>query len=162
MVLLFAGGSFPLLAEDIHIDLTIYDNGSTFKMGFSNSECPGKPGDLGCIEAARGNSPVISWELDADSSEDWELTRLQFSPDGNNWGKSGHPLQACTVKDFKLSNADRNTGNASTAKVVSNGRRLQIHDLNNNSCRTHYKLFARPKAGGAEINSDPVIDNRGR
>jgi hypothetical protein len=162
IVMLFSCGSFPLLAQDKHIDLTIYSNGSTFKMGFSNSECPEKPRDLGCIEAEGGNSPIISWELDAESSKDWELTRLQFSPDGNSWGRSGHPLQDCTVEDFKLSSADSNSGNASSANVVANGRRLQIHDLNYNQCRTHYKLFARPRAGGAEINSDPVIDNKGK
>jgi hypothetical protein len=65
------------------------------------------------------------------------------------------------MDDFRLSDTDRNSGNASSASVVANGRRLQVHDLNNNACTTHYKLFARPRAGGAEINSDPVIKNRG-
>jgi hypothetical protein len=159
--LLLISSPFTLFAQDKHIDLTVYQNGTGYKMGFSNSECPGSPQDKGCIEAEHGNSPVISWELDSAAGQDWELTRLQFSPDGQHWGDAGYPLQDCTVDDFRLSDADRNSGNASSANVVANGRRLQIHDLNNNACTTHYKLFARPRAGGAEINSDPVIKNRG-
>jgi hypothetical protein len=65
------------------------------------------------------------------------------------------------MADFRLSGGDSKSGKASSAKVVANGSRLQIHDLNNNACTTHYKLFARPRDGGAEINSDPVIKNRG-
>lgn len=162
LLLLLVSSPFSLLAQDKHIDLTVYQNGATYKMGFSNSECPGRPGDMGCIDVEHSSSPIISWELDSDSGQDWELTRLQFSPDGQHWGDAGYPLQGCTMDDFNLSEADRNSGNASSANVVANGKRLQIHDLNSNVCTIHYKLFAQPRNGGAEINSDPVIENRGR
>ena len=161
ILLLLISSPFTLFAQDKHIDLTVYSNGAGYKMGFSNSECPGSAHEMGCIDVEHGNSPIISWELDSASGQDWELTRLQFSPDGQNWGITGHPLQGCTVNDFQLSEADRNSGNASSAQVVANGRRLQIRDLNANVCTTHYKLFARPRNGGPEINSDPVIKNRG-
>ena len=161
IILLLISSPFTLFAADKHIDLTVYHNGTSYKMRFDNSECPASPQDKGCIEVEHGNSPMISWELDSASSQEWELTRLQFSKDGQHWGDASNPLQDCTVKDFQLSDADRNSGNASSASVVSNGRRLHIRDLNNNACNTHYKLFARPRAGGAEINSDPVIKNRG-
>lgn len=144
-------------AADKHIDVNVYHDGTEYKLGFDNSECPNRPNDKGCVEADYGNSPMISWELNSD----WELTRMQFSPDGQHWGDSGYPLKDCTVDDFGLSESDRSTGNASTANVVSNGKRLQIRDKNVNECTTHYKLFAQPRAGGTEINSDPVIENRG-
>jgi hypothetical protein len=161
ILLLLICSPFTLFAQDKHIDLRVYQNGTGYKMGFSNSECPGSLQDMGCIDVEHGNSPIISWELDAASDQDWELTRLQFSPDGQHWGDAGYPLQDCTMNDFRLSGDDSKSGKASSANVVANGRRLQIHDLNNNACTTHYKLFARPRAGGAEINSDPVIKNRG-
>jgi hypothetical protein len=160
--LLLLGGSFALHAQNKHIDLTVYHDGTNDKMSFINSECPNRPQDMGCIQTDNNSSPIISWELDSDSNRDWELTRLQFSPDGQNWGDRNFPLQDCTMDDFQLNASDANSGNASSASVTANGRRLQIHDLNDNQCRTHYKLFARPRAGGAEINSDPVIDNTGR
>ena len=161
IILLLISAPLALLAEDKHIDLTIYLNGTTYKLGFSNSLCPDEPQKKGCIDVPHGNSPMISWELDSASNQDWELTRLQFSPDGQHWGDAGNPLQDCTVNDFQLSETDRKSGNASSASVVSNGRLLKIRDRNNNACNTHYKLFARPRNGGDEINSDPVIKNRG-
>ena len=62
---------------------------------------------------------------------------------------------------------DDKTGKASSAEVVANGRLLKIrdnndrNDSNDEDCTTYYKLFAEPRAGGDEINSDPVITNRG-
>jgi hypothetical protein len=75
ILLLLVSSPFTLFAQDKHIDLTVYHNGSGYKMRFNNSECPGSPQDMGCIEAEHGNSPVISWELDSASDQDWELSR---------------------------------------------------------------------------------------
>lgn len=134
-------------AQDKHIDVTVNGN----KLLFLNSECPERPSDMGCVMAERGSSPVISWELTGQSSEGWRFSRLEFSP---------VPLQDCTLDDFALTEADRQTGAASTAQVVADGRRLQIRDRNRNVCITQYTLYAVSE-GGMEIDSDPIIDNRG-
>ena len=119
ILLLLISSPFTLFAQDKHVDLTVYHNGTAYKMGFSNSECPESPQDKGCIDVEHGNSPMISWELDATSDQEWELTRLQFSPDGQHWGDASYPLQGCTVDDFRLSDTDRDTGDASSANVVA-------------------------------------------
>ena len=148
--LVFCG---PAQAQDKHIDVSIVNG----KLVFLNSECPGNPTN-GCVLAERGTAPVISWELKGDGDAGWTFAGLQFSSDGVNWGSD--PLQDCTMEDFGLSEADRQSGNASTAQVVANGKRLQIKDLNRNECITHYKLSAR-SANGDYADSDPVIENRG-
>ncbi len=135
------------LAEDKHIEVTVNGN----KLVFLNSECPERPSDMGCIMAEYGSSPVISWQLTGPGSEGWRFSRLEFSP---------VPVQDCTVEDFALTGADRQSGLASTAQVVADGRRLQIRDRNRNQCVTQYTLYAVSN-GGAEIDSDPIIDNRG-
>lgn len=150
--LLLAAGS-QVQAQDKHVDVTV-QNG---KLVFLNSECPGNP-EPGCVLAEAGQSPVISWSFNDAASTDWAFAGLQFSNDGANWGSA--PLQDCTVADFGLSEADRLSGNASTAQIVSNGKRLQIRDHNRNQCITHYKLSAR-SANGDYADSDPIIDNRG-
>ena len=159
IILLLISSPYTLFAADKHIDLTVYHNGTSDKMRFDNSECPASPQDKGCIEVLRGKSPMISWELDSASNQDWKLTRLQFSNDGQHWGDN--PLQDCTMVAFGLKDNDKVTGIASTASVVANGRLLKIRDINREACTTYYKLFAEPRDGGAEINSDPVIKNRG-
>jgi hypothetical protein len=151
VLLLAVGGQAQ--AQDKHIDVTI-QNG---KLVFLNSECPGNP-EPGCVLAEAGSSPVISWQLKDDAGMDWQFAGLQFSPDGASWGSA--PLQDCTVADFGLSEADRQSGSASTAQIVANGKRLQIRDLNRNTCITHYKLSAR-SGNGDHADSDPIIDNRG-
>ena len=161
IILLLISNPFTLLAADKHIDLTVYPNGTSHKMRFNNSECPGNLQDKGCIEVLRGNSPMISWRLDSASNEDWKLTRLQFSPDGQHWNDANYKLEDCTMEAFEVEEADRTTGNAKKVSIVANGRQLQIRDTNREECNTYYKLFAEPRAGGAEINSDPVIKNRG-
>ena len=161
IILLLISSPFTLFAADKHIDLAVYHNGTSYKMRFDNSECPASPQDKGCIEVLRGNSPMISWELDSASNQDWKLTKLQFSPDGQHWGDANYKLDSCTAEAFGLSEAERISGIASSAEVVANGRLLKIRDTNRGACTTYYKLFAEPRAGGAEINSDPVIKNRG-
>lgn len=149
------------LAQDKHIDVSVQQQGAGYKLVFLNSECPDRPQEKGCVEAAPGSSPNISWELDDASSGAWVFSRLQFSPDGAHWGDPGHPLADCTMEDFNLAPGDRVSGEASTAKPIANGKRLMIKDDNANACRTHYRLYAKPLGGGAEIDSDPIIDNRG-
>lgn len=148
-------------AQDKHIDVAVQDQGGRAKLVFLNSECPDQPAQNGCIQAAHGSSPNLSWELDAASADQWQFTRLQFSADGVHWGDAGYPLADCTVDDFGLTEADRQSGDASSARVVANGKRVQVHDANRNVCQTHYRLYAAPRDGGPEIDSDPVIDNRG-
>lgn len=148
-------------AQDRHIDVTVQKQGDVYKLVFLNSECPERPNDRGCIEAGHGSSPNISWELDGDSSREWSFVRLLFSPDGAHWGDPGHPLQDCTMNDFRLAPDDRQTGLASTARVVADGKRTQIKDDNVNVCETHYRLVAARRDGSGEIDSDPLIVNRG-
>jgi hypothetical protein len=136
-----------LLAGDKHIDVTVSGN----KLRFLNSECPERPGEFGCVMAEHGDSPMISWELTGAGSEQWRFSGLRFNP---------APLQNCTVEDFGLSEADRQSGTASTAQIVANGKRLQILDHNRNQCITQYTLSA-VSSDGTYIDSDPVIDNRG-
>jgi hypothetical protein len=148
-ILLFflVGASGTLLAQDKHINVTVQGS----KLVFMNSECPDRPGEMGCVTAEYGSSPMISWELTGAGSEDWAFSGLRFNPT---------PLQDCTVSDFDLSEADRQSGNASTAQIVSNGKRLQIRDRNRNQCITQYTLSA-VSGDGRQIDSDPIIENRG-
>lgn len=134
-------------AQDKHINVSVQGN----KLVFQNSECPDRPGELGCVMAEHGSSPMISWELTGPGTEQWRFSGLGFSPT---------PLQDCTVADFGLSEADRQSGAASTARVIAGGKRLQIRDLNRNVCVTQYTLSA-VSDDGRQIDSDPVIDNRG-
>lgn len=94
---------------------------------------------------------MISWELIGPGSEGWTFIALEFNP---------VPLQQCTVEDFGLSDSDRRTGSASTAQIVSNGKRLQIRDRNRNVCESRYTLIA-VSSDGMEIDLDPVIRNGG-
>jgi len=157
LCLAFAGPGL-VFAQDKHLNLSVVQN----KLVFNNSECPNRPHEMGCVEAPRGSSPNISWELDGQSSQEWALSRLQFSPNGSNWGDPQSPLADCTMEDFGLSPGDRGTGYASSAKVIANGQKMMIRDDNYNECVTHYMIFARHRSSGQEINSHPIIDNRGR
>ena len=148
-------------AQDKHIDVTVQEQGGIFKLVFLNSACPERPNERGCIEAGHGSSPNISWQLDDDSSREWSFVRLQFSPDGVHWGDPGHALADCTMSDFRLAPEDRQTGLASTAREVADGKRMQVKDDNVKVCETHYKLFAARRDGSGEIDSDPIIVNRG-
>jgi hypothetical protein len=141
------GASDLLMAQDKHIDVAVNGN----KLVFQNSECPDRPNEMGCVLVERGNSPLISWELVGAGSEGWTLSALQFNP---------VPLQQCTVDDFGLSEADRQTGIASTAQILANGKRLQIRDRNRNVCESQYTLIA-VSSDGRQIDSDPVIRNGG-
>jgi hypothetical protein len=149
------------MAEDKHVDVTVRQEGGVNKLVFLNSECPDRPNESGCVTADRGNSPNISWQLDSSAAGAWVFSRLQFSPDGVHWGDPSHPLKDCTVSDFGLDEASRGTGHVSSAQILGNGRMLQIHDANRDTCTTHYRLYAAPAGGGMEIDSDPIIDNRG-
>lgn len=147
ILLLGLAVSESLLAQDKHIDVSVNGN----KLVFQNSECPDRPQEMGCVTAEYGSSPVISWELTGPGSEQWSFSGLRFGPT---------PLQECTVNGFGLSDADRQSGAASTAQIVANGKRLQIRDRNTSECITHYTLSA-VSGDGRQIDSDPVIDNRG-
>lgn len=151
----------PLAAQDKHIDVSVEPNGSGYKLRFLNSECSDRPSEMGCIMAEHGTSPNISWRISGAGAGQWVFTRLQFSADGYSWGDPSRPLAECTVEDFALSENDRYSGNASTAQVTANGAMLMIRDRNRNECRTHYRIYAMPVGGGMEIDSDPIIDNRG-
>jgi len=148
-------------AEDKHIDVIVQEQDGVSKLVFLNSACPERPNEHGCIQADHRSSPVISWGLDQASSGEWSFLRLQFSPDGVPWGDPGHPLQDCTMEDFNLAPDDAQSGLASTARVIADGKRMQIKDDNVNVCTTHYKLVAARRDGGGEIDSDPIIDNKG-
>jgi hypothetical protein len=137
----------PATAQDKHIDVSVQDG----KLVFLNSECPHRPQDMGCVLADRGESPVISWSLSGSDGADWTFVGLEFAP---------LPLADCTVEDFGLSEADRQSGEASTAQIVAGGKRIQIRDRNRNQCITQYTLTAR-SSDGTEIDSDPVVENRG-
>lgn len=159
MLLFMATGAAQ--AQDKHLDLVVQQTpGGTYKLVFANSECPNRPNDGGCVYVGRGRNPNISWELDARSRGEWRLTSLQFSPDGTNWGEPGVPLQDCTMTDFRLAPGDRDSGFASSARIHPQGFTLTIWDSNEVPCVTYYKITAANSAGD-EIDSDPIIDNRG-
>jgi len=134
-------------AQDKHIDVAVQND----KLVFLNSECPERPAEVGCVTAEYNTSPMISWELTGPGAEQWSFEGLSFNPT---------PLQDCTVSDFGLSEADRQSGTASTAQVVAAGKRLQIRDRNKTACVSHYLLTA-VSDDGRRIDSDPVIVNKG-
>jgi hypothetical protein len=148
-------------AQDKHIDVTVKTVGGVSKLIFTNSECPGRPNELGCIQPDFGTSPNLSWELDHDSAQEWMLSGLQFSPDGTHWGDPQYPLADCTMQDFALDPEDRESGSASTVRPAANGQKLMIKNKNVNRCQTHYSLSARHRDRDQVIDSDPVIDNTG-
>ena len=148
-------------AQNPHIDLSVTGSGDAAKIQFLNSACPQEPGNRGCVELGHGMQNHISWELDQDSWQaGWRLTALFFSPDGSHWGENDYPLNDCTMEDFELAGGDRYTGQASSAMVVANGKRLRIMDLNKNVCDTWYRIFAT-NINGDQADSDPIIKNRG-
>jgi hypothetical protein len=148
------------MAQDKHIEVTVQQVGAGYKLVFENSECPDRPNEHGCVMADHGVSPNLSWQLVDSGTGDWVFSRLRFSPDGVHWGDPGYPLADCTMEAFDVDSANRVSGWA-PAQIVANGAMLKIHDHNRIACITHYRLYAQPRAGGAEIDSDPIIDNRG-
>ena len=148
-------------AQNPHIDLSVTGSGDSAKIRFLNSACPQEPGNHGCVELGRGMQNHVSWELDQTSWQaGWRLTALFFSPDGSHWGENGYPLDDCTMEDFGLPEGDRHTGQASTAEVRANGKRMRIWDKNKNVCDTWYRIFAT-NLNGDRADSDPIIKNRG-
>jgi hypothetical protein len=152
-----------LSAQDKLIDLTVVGSGSDFKIQFLNSSCSDKAQEVGCIEVQKGESGTLIWELDSMGETYWMLTRFQFSADGVNWGDSRFPLHACNVKNFNLEARDQFTGNAASAMITGNSRKIMINNSNEEECQTHYRIYAMPKAGGMEIHSDsvPMISSPG-
>ncbi len=161
--LLMAIASPAVLAKDTLIDLTVVGSGSDFKLQFLNSACSDKAQQNGCIEVQKGDSAAHIWELDSMGETYWMLTRFQFSADGVNWGDSKFPLPACSVPNFNLEARDQFTGNAASAMITGNGRKILLDNGNQEACQVHYRIYAMPKAGGMEIHSDPVpmISNQG-
>lgn len=148
-------------AQNPHIDLGVTGSGDGAKIQFQNSACPQEPANRGCVELGHGMQNHVSWELDQDSWQaGWRLTTLFFSPDGSHWGENGYPLNDCTMEDFRLADGDRITGQASTADVLANGKRMRIWDDNKNVCDTWYRIFAT-NINGDQADSDPIIKNRG-
>lgn len=162
-VLLACLASPALLAKEKLIDMTVVGSGSNFKLEFLDSACSDKNAGNGCVEVEKGSSPMLNWELDVNGETYWMLTRLQFSADGENWGNSRFPLNDCSVKDFELEARDQFTGNAASAMITGNGRKVRIMNRNTENCQTYYRIYAMPKAGGMEIYSDarPMISNAG-
>ena len=161
-ILCLAGFPVVVSAQNVHIDLTFIEVDGKAKMDFVNSACPSRPNEKGCVLMVRGNRDFISWEIDQNSWQaGWRLTSVHFSPDGTHWGAPAYPLADCTVFDFALTAADRLSGQASTAQVRANGKRMRIWDENNNACETWYRLHAENIMTGEQADSDPRIENRG-
>jgi hypothetical protein len=155
--------SSSLLANEKLVDLTVVGSGSDFKLQFLNAACADKKAENGCVEVEQGATPMLNWELDSMGETYWMLTRLQFSADGVNWGDSKFPLPDCAVQVFALEARDQFTGNAASAMITGNGRKVRIPNHNTEACQAYYRIYAMPKAGGMEIHSDatPIITNHG-
>jgi hypothetical protein len=146
-----------LFAQNPHIDVAVRESGGVAEIVFLNSACPN--GQRGCVQMPRGESNWISWEFDQDTSQaGWSFEGLYFGAADKQVGN----LKDCTVDAFGLSEADRASGDASTAEIFANGKRLRIWDENDRECITHYTLRAVNDDTGQTAESDPVIDNRGR
>jgi len=155
--LLTCFASPAVLADEKLIDMTVVGSGNDFRLEFLNSGCSDKAQQNGCIEVKKGESATLAWELDVMGETYWMLTRLQFSADGQNWGDSRFPLPDCAVKAFTLEDRDQFTGNAASAMITGNSRKILIGNRNEEECRAYYRIYAMPKAGGMEISSDPMI-----
>ncbi len=163
IVLLACFASPALSAEEKLIDMTVVGSGSNFQLQFLNSACSDENAANGCVEVEKGSSSMLTWELDVNGETYWMLTRFQFSADGVNWGSSAFPLNDCAVRNFELEARDQFTGNAASAMITGNGRKVKIMNRNIDSCQTYYRVYAMPKAGGLEIHSDarPMITDAG-
>lgn len=156
--------SSAVLAKEKLVDLTVVGSGSDFKLQFLNAACADKKAENGCVEVEQGaTTPMLNWELDSMGETYWMLTRLQFSADGVNWGDSNFPLPDCAVQVFALEARDQFTGNAASAMITGNGRKVRIPNHNTAACQAYYRIYAMPKAGGMEIHSEatPMITNHG-
>ena len=147
--------SLPLssFADDKKIDL--YIEGS--KLRFANSECPSEPGNLGCVEVARGSKNWIMWELDnASVGKGWKLTTLQL-----DWDRGNQALTDCVVADF---NVDPYLGHAIDFQVRGNGSWARNWDDNNCefSYTVAYLVSAENPMTGEQATTDPIIKNGGR
>lgn len=149
---LFSGASF---AADPKIDLKLVDTGDGYKLEFLNSECPGDPAYLGCVNVAKGSKNWIQWELDKKAWKDgWVFVDLRL-----NW--SDPQLTDCIANDFDV---NPNTGYARDFRVQGNGKFAKLRD--ENGCdfayEVNYLISARNKHTGDTANSDPIIRNGGR
>jgi len=162
VVLLACLSSPALSAKEKLLDMTVVGSGSNFKLQFLNSGCSENT-ENGCVEVEKGSASMLTWELDVNGETYWMLTRFQFSADGENWGNSRFPLGDCAVTNFELEARDQFTGNAASAMITGNGRKVRIMDRNIESCQIYYRIYAMPKAGGMEIHSDarPMISSMG-
>jgi len=163
LVLLACLASPALSAQEKLIDLTVTGSGNSFRLEFLNSSCSVANAGNGCMEVEKGNAAMLTWELDVVGETYWMLTRFQFSADGQNWGNSAFPLPDCAVTNFELEDRDQFTGNAASAMITGNSRKIKIMNRNTEPCQVYYRLYAMPKAGGLEIYSDarPMITSAG-
>lgn len=147
-----------LFAADPKIDVEVVETDDGYKLKFLNSECPGEPGKLGCVNVAKSSKNWIVWELDADSQDKgWVLSGLQFSDNGNWGGPLSNP---CIATDF---DADPHTGWALDFERHSNDHWARVRDENDclNPYSVNYRLHA-VNGQGDKADSDPVIRNGGR
>lgn len=143
------------MAADPKIDLRVIETSDGYKLEFLNSECPGDPAFMGCVDVARGSKNWIQWELDDSAWQDgWILEDLRLS-----W--SDQRLTNCIVHDFDV---NPNTGYARDFRVQGNGKFGKLRD--ENDCEfayeVNYLISARKKHTGDTANSDPIIRNGGR
>jgi len=143
------------MAADPKIDLQVVQTSNGYKLEFMNSECPGDPAYLGCVNVAKGSKNWIQWELDDTASQDgWVLEDLRLS-----W--SDQRLTNCIVSDFDV---NPNTGYARDFRVQGNGKYGKLRD--ENDCEfayeVNYLISARNKHSGDTADSDPIIRNGGR
>lgn len=143
------------MAADPKIDLRVIETSNGYKLEFMNSECPGDPAYMGCVDVAQGSKNWIQWELDeADWQDGWVLEDLQLS-----WNDP--QLTNCVVNDFDV---NPNTGYARDFRVQGNGKFGKLRD--ENDCefayQVNYLISARKKHTGDTANSDPIIRNGGR
>lgn len=147
-----------LFAADPKIDVDVVSGIDGYKLVFGNSECSSDPGQMGCVEVARGSKNWIMWELSQEAVQaGWKLAGLQMMLDG-----IGDPaIRKCAIEDFRL---DPSTGAAMAFQVQGNGRSAKNWDENDcdMAYEVAYLLSAENPDLGERADSDPVIKNGGK
>ena len=138
-------------AEDKKIDVTVVSGTAGYKIVFQNSECPGEPGNKGCIKTKKGVKNWLKWDLDsAAKGEGWELSKLRLKIEDL-------PLEirACAISDFDLDPSD------GTAKSFKDGKVKNENDCGQ-AYEVAYDLHAHVPGTNKTADSDPIIRNEGR
>ena len=142
---------FGAQANDKKIDVTVVTGTAGSKIVFQNSECPGDPGNKGCIKTKKGVKNSLKWVLDsAATDEGWVLSKLRLIIED-----LPEDIRACAIDDFDLDPSDGTANSFKDGKVKNENDCEKAYEV-------AYELHAMIPGTNKTADSDPIIRNDGR